>query len=166
MSKKVDQGLLHEAMDRTTIINNNLEEYVIGRKNKELNKMPKVKRLLKKASKLLGDAYVEMGQYMKIIIVMICSTFLFSCAEKGESTEKLDGTELNLPPELKGLKVYRVSLGNANYIYVGTIGNTVSTEWRSGTSGYNSVTVPTTTEPPSLGQTVYENDSIIIIKKK
>lgn len=59
---KVDKGYLHEAMDRTSIIKMNIEDYVI--KNKAVKKIPKAKKKIERAQELLQEAYQELGQYM------------------------------------------------------------------------------------------------------
>jgi hypothetical protein len=59
---KVDKGYLHEAMDRTSIITNNLEDYVA--KNKAVKNIPKAKQKIREAINALAEAYKELGQHM------------------------------------------------------------------------------------------------------
>lgn len=61
--KKIDQGYLHEAMDRTIIIATNLEDYVI--KGRSCKQVPKAKKHIEKALDSLYKAYQEFGQHMK-----------------------------------------------------------------------------------------------------
>ncbi len=62
MSKKINKGYLHEAMDRTVIIANNLEDYVVS--NKAVKRIPRAKKKIRKALTALFEAYQELGQYM------------------------------------------------------------------------------------------------------
>jgi hypothetical protein len=57
--KKIDKGYLHETMDRISIINSNLDDFVIKHVD-----IPIVNKKVKKAQKLLSEAYQELGQYM------------------------------------------------------------------------------------------------------
>jgi hypothetical protein len=49
----------------------------------------------------------------KLFSLILLITILFSCdGEKGKTTQTLNGDEQGLPDELKGMKLYYVSLGN------------------------------------------------------
>lgn len=61
--KKIDQGYLHEAMDRTIIIANNLEDYVV--KSPSCKSIPKAQKLILKGVKNIIDAYKEFGKHVK-----------------------------------------------------------------------------------------------------
>jgi hypothetical protein len=60
------------------------------------------------------------------LLYVIGIIILISCAGKGTTTEKLSGDEANLPEELKGLKVYKVSTGNGKYVNVAILNSTVN----------------------------------------
>lgn len=88
-------------------------------------------------------------------------TILVGCQPAGTSFKLMDGNESNLPDELKGLKVYRVIYDES--------GNNVLVAIRNG--NVNSVTYPsgksrnTVLMIDSTSNILYENDSIVIIKK-
>ena len=69
----------------------------------------------------------------KILTFLILLLTLTSCEDKGVTRQTLTGDESNLPAELKGLKVYRVSCGEGDYVKVAVIDNqVVSTTYKSG----------------------------------
>lgn len=61
----------------------------------------------------------------KIISILFISLFLFSCApaEPGENYELFNAekTNVTLPEELKGLKIYNISIGNNDYLKIALI---------------------------------------------
>lgn len=59
---KVNKGYLHEGMDRISIIQMNIDDYVI--KNKAVKKIPIAKKKIERAQQLLAEAYQELGQHM------------------------------------------------------------------------------------------------------
>src|ERR1035437_4387076 len=61
----------------------------------------------------------------KLFSLILLITILFSCdGEKGKTTQTLNGDEQGLPDELKGMKLYYVSLGNnGSGIYVAKLPN-------------------------------------------
>jgi hypothetical protein len=104
----------------------------------------------------------------KILIFLFCIALLtISCEDKGVTRQTLTGDESNLPAELKGLKVYRVSCGVGDYVKVAVIDNqVVSTTYQSGKHQQSVILVnkenPRTINVESI---ISENDSIIVIKK-
>src|ERR1035437_7609453 len=61
----------------------------------------------------------------KLFFLILLMIFLFSCDdEKGTTTQSLNGDEQGLPDELKGMKLYYVSMGkDAGGIYVAKLPN-------------------------------------------
>lgn len=59
----ISQDYLHEAMDRTFIIQNNIEDFLTQSKTAE--ELPKVKKLFEQANDKLAEAYQLMGSKMK-----------------------------------------------------------------------------------------------------
>jgi hypothetical protein len=104
----------------------------------------------------------------KILTILFCIALLtISCEDKGVTSQRLTGDEPTLPAELKGLKVYRVSCGDNEYVKVGILNNqVVSTTYQSGKHQQSVILVnkgtPTTINVESI---ISENDSIIVIKK-
>lgn len=97
---------------------------------------------------------------MKYFLILFLSV-LISCQPAGTSFKLLDGNESNLPDDLKGLKVYRV--------YYNESGDNVLVAVRH--TKVNSITYSsgkfknTVLMVDSTSNILYENDSIIIIKK-
>lgn len=100
----------------------------------------------------------------KLFLTIATITLLISCQKSGETFDKnLDQSKL--PQELKGLKVYSVSLGGTEWVKVGLLPNYTSTSYtyKSGKTT-NSMIVFRGQEIDS-SRVVYENDSIVIIRK-
>jgi hypothetical protein len=100
---------------------------------------------------------------------------LISCEEKGTTRQRLIGNESNLPPELKGLKVYRVSCGDGDFVKVAILDNqSISTTYKSGKHAQSLVLITKEVEygtgeiprrPVNIESIISENDSIMIIRK-
>jgi hypothetical protein len=105
----------------------------------------------------------------KILTFLFCIALLTltSCEDKGVTRQPLTGDETNLPPELKGLKVYTVSTGSGNYIKVGILNNqAISTTYQSGKTTQSVILInKETTKTINVESIISENDSIIVIKK-
>jgi hypothetical protein len=76
-------------------------------------------------------------------------------------------TEGTLPQELKGLKVYRVSCGEGEYVKVGILNNqAISTTYQAGKIQQSVILVnKETTRTINVESIISENDSIVVIKK-
>ena len=87
--------------------------------------------------------------------------------EKGTTTTRLNGDEKTLPNELKGLKVYSVSLGGGNYVKVAVLNNnTNSTTYRDGTIDKTIIVVDKRNQKViNVEDIIMENDSLIICRK-
>src|ERR1035437_463875 len=61
----------------------------------------------------------------KLFFLILLMIFLFSCDdEKGTTIQSLNGDEQGLPDDLKGMKLYYVSMGNnGSGIYVAKLPN-------------------------------------------
>lgn len=102
-------------------------------------------------------------------LLVLCALLLAACAPVGETRQKLSGFEQNLPDEIKGLKVYRVIVDDANnYVYVGILNNQINS-----VSGYNGKTLtstilvnPNNQDVIQIKQVLVNNDSIIVCRKK
>ena len=106
-------------------------------------------------------------KYLKITLLFFAVIFLTACKEPGTTRWVLNGDEINLPVELKGLKVYFVSTGGGNGIYVALKENTTSTSLRytEGKTSKNVIILENNKSNKSLKEVVFENDSIIVLKK-
>lgn len=104
------------------------------------------------------------------LIILLFSFITISCIKKGEVIQRLDGTESNLPDELKGLKVYVVGTGDGDDIKVAILNGQVN----SGTYSVGKTQATTivvnkdhyderTIEAKAI---LLETDDIIVIKKK
>jgi hypothetical protein len=103
----------------------------------------------------------------KILTFLILLLTLTSCEDKGVTRQTLTGDESNLPAELKGLKVYRVSCGEGEYVKVAVLNNqAISTTYQSG-KHQQSVIIVNKENPRTINveSIISENDSIIVIKK-
>ena len=78
-------------------------------------------------------------------VLLVIGIISISCEDAGVTKNKLSGNEENLPEELKGLKVYSVSIGDGNFVKVAILNENV-----------NSITYP-------VGKTL---QSTIIVNKK
>jgi hypothetical protein len=104
------------------------------------------------------------------LLMLILLTF--SCKDKGVSTTELTGVETNLPPELKGLKVYKISIGDLEYIRVGVLNGEVNSVGYpagkvEGTTLllHNRVNGNMSVRPIFVKAITFENDSVIVILK-
>jgi len=103
----------------------------------------------------------------KILTLLILLITLTSCEDKGVTKQWLSGDESTLPQELKGLKVYRVSCGEGEYVRVGVLNNqAVSTTYQSGKVQESIILVnKATARTINVESIISENDSIVVIKK-
>jgi transcriptional antiterminator Rof (Rho-off) len=111
----------------------------------------------------------------KILLALILALTLLSCEDKGVTRQTLTGDESTLPAELKGLKVYRVSCGDGDYVKVAVINHqAISTTYKSGKHQQSVALVnkevefgagQITERTINVESIISENDSIIVIKK-
>jgi hypothetical protein len=103
----------------------------------------------------------------KILLALILLLTLTSCEDKGLTRQTLTGDESTLPAELKGLKVYRVSCGEGDYVKVAVLNNqAISTTYKSGKHQQSVILVNKETERTiNVESIISENDSILVIKK-
>jgi hypothetical protein len=103
----------------------------------------------------------------KILLALILLLTLTSCEDKGLTRQTLTGDESTLPAELKGLKVYRVSCGEGDYVKVAVLNNqAISTTYKSGKHQQSVILVNKETERTiNVEAIISENDSILVIKK-
>jgi len=104
----------------------------------------------------------------KIITTLILLLSLNSCQDPGVTTQRLTGDESTLPEELKGLKVYTVSIGDGDYVRVGILNDQViSSTYKQGKTSQSLIIVNKKTDPRTIEMEsiISENDSIIVIKK-
>lgn len=106
-------------------------------------------------------------KYTFLFLLALAITFT-SCFEAGTTSTSLQGTEANLPEELKGLKIYTVSTGNLSSVQVGVLDNsrTISTTYPQGKTQETFILVEKNTgRTIQVGEIISENDSIIVCKK-
>ena len=103
----------------------------------------------------------------KILSILVLLFLLTSCEDKGVTRQSLTGDESTLPQELKGLKVYRVSCGEGEYVKVGILNNQViSTTYQDGKIQQSVILVnKEVARTINVESIISENDSIIVIKK-
>lgn len=103
----------------------------------------------------------------KILSILVLLFLLTSCEDKGVTRQSLTGDESTLPQELKGLKVYRVSCGEGEYVKVGILNNQViSTTYQAGKVKQSVILVnKEVARTINVESIISENDSIIVIKK-
>ena len=94
---------------------------------------------------------------------------LSGCIDKGEAIKVLNGTEDNLPPELKGLKVYVVGTENGGSVKVAFLNGEInSTTYMKGKIQTTTIILnqtPNKQRVINAKQIISENDSIIVIRK-
>jgi hypothetical protein len=103
-----------------------------------------------------------------VILMGLSIALLTSCVDKGVTSERLAGNEETLPAELKGLKIYSVSVGGGSYVKVAILNNKpISTTYQVGKYSESTVIVDKTGEEKIIHveSIISENDSIIVIKK-
>jgi hypothetical protein len=106
---------------------------------------------------------------MKKIIVIGLLGLLLSCEKSGEATQLLNGSEASLPEELKGLKVYNVSLGDNGYIKLAMFDDNIrSISYPSGKTT-QSIIILDNSQVSQRGvpvkEIIFENDSLIMARK-
>jgi len=106
----------------------------------------------------------------KLFTVLTLIVILFStCANQGETQQKLYGSEAGLPDELQGLKVYSVGIGGGNIVKVAVLNHEVnSLTYSVGKSTQTTIVVnPNTYESRTIiaKEILVENDSIVVIRK-
>lgn len=100
-----------------------------------------------------------------ILAVTLLSFGLVSCDPAGTSKIRVTGNESELPPELKGLKIYSVSCGEGDYIKVAVLNNAaVGTSYSEG-KYTESVGIINANDSVPSEQVIFENDTIKIVRK-
>lgn len=107
---------------------------------------------------------------MKKLFLLLITCMLFaSCEEKGVTRNDLNGSENNLPDELKGLKVYDVSTGGGCYVKVAVLNGKInSINYKEGKHEESVLILDRTNDAStsiSISSIIMENDSIIIARK-
>jgi len=99
-------------------------------------------------------------------ILLLCAVFS-SCDQAGVTQQRLSGNENDLPQELKGLKVYSVSVGYGSYVKVAVLDNKVnSTTYQVGKVQESLIVVDNATgKQIKVAQILSETDSIIVCRK-
>jgi hypothetical protein len=103
-----------------------------------------------------------------VILMGLSLALLISCEDKGITRESLVGNETQLPPELKGLKIYDVSIGSGSYVKVGILEDKIiSTNYQVGKHRQSMIIVDKGGQERKIEfeSIISENDSILVIKK-
>jgi hypothetical protein len=107
---------------------------------------------------------------IKFLLITLILVTITSCQPAGETTVRLTGEEQNLPDELKGLKVYTVSIGEGNYVKVAVLNGQVnSSTYSEGKSQHTTVVINKdryNERVIEVEEILSETDDIIVIKKK
>jgi hypothetical protein len=98
---------------------------------------------------------------LKIFALILCLSFI-SCQEVGKTSNVLTGQEQSLPNELKGLKIYNVSLGNDGYVKVAILDNNVMSLTETHNHETKSLLI---LNKIKVKEILIENDSIIVCRK-
>jgi hypothetical protein len=104
---------------------------------------------------------------MKKLLSILGITILTACSPEGTTTIRLSGDENTLPNELKGLKVYDISLGDGNHVKVAVLNNNInSTTYRDGKVNKTIIVVDKRNQKViNVEDIIMENDSLIICRK-
>lgn len=103
---------------------------------------------------------------LKICLLFIILISAFSCGESGETDQyKIDNSLL--PPELQGLKVYKVDLGINGYTLVGILNDKInSMSYPVGKYSESIILINgKTIKQIRISQILLENDSIVVCRK-
>lgn len=102
-----------------------------------------------------------------ILALLLLTSYLFSCSSEGETHISLDGTQSNLPPELKGLKVYTISTSPISYVKVAVLNNEInSTTYSEGKTSESTIIINQKTgKIYQVKEIISENDTIIVARK-
>ena len=102
-----------------------------------------------------------------LFLFLFVSLFLSSCDDAGVTHTTLDGTERDLPDELKGLKLYEVSTSGGDYVKVAILDSMVnSLTYRVRKHNETTIIVNGLAKSREIhGEIISETDSIIVIHK-
>ena len=97
-----------------------------------------------------------------LLLCLVCS-----CDQAGVTKLRLNGNENDLPQELKGLKIYSVSVGDGLYVKVAVLDNKAnSTTYQVGKFQESLIVVDNSTSKQiKVSQILSETDSIIVCHK-
>ena len=106
----------------------------------------------------------------KLILISIMLFFIMSCTDKGITSVELTGLEETLPAELKGLRIYSVSLGDGSNVKVATLKNQpFSVNYQVGKIRGTTIIIDNNIKDDEriihAKQIISETDSIIVIRK-
>lgn len=101
--------------------------------------------------------------YILLAIVILTA----SCEDAGVTSKRINGDELNLPEELKGLKIYSVSIGGGDYVKVAILdGNVNSTTYPVGKIQRSTLIInKKNNKLIEIKEILIENDSLIVCRK-
>jgi hypothetical protein len=104
----------------------------------------------------------------KFLMILMVGVFLSSCEQEGVTRVRLNGNENELPGELKGLKVYSVSIGGGDYVRVAVIGDQVNsvTHHENKQDKTTIILDKRKQRMIEVKNVVMENDSMIVCRKK
>jgi hypothetical protein len=117
--------------------------------------------------KYLISTSILISYLATVTCLVVLTTILVSCEDRGTTEERLTGNENELPEELKGLKVYSVSTGYGNYVKVAIMNNQVlGTTYSKGKTSESVVMFYKNQKREIIVESIIsENDSILVIKK-
>lgn len=121
--------------------------------------------LLEKIKTLITLPKLFLTKMKNIILTILIVVIAGGCSQPGATEQKVLNSEL-LPRELKGLKIYRVTVDNLGYSYVAVLNNDVnSVTYREGKVTKTMLMVNQTGTTIPVEQILMENDSMIICRK-
>lgn len=98
--------------------------------------------------------------------IIFCVTFFSSCYDAGVTSQRLNGNEQDLPQELKGLKIYSISVGRGDWVKVAILDNKAnSTTYSVGKFNESLIIIDKKGKQIKVSQILSENDSVIVCRK-
>lgn len=110
---------------------------------------------------------LKISTVITMVMCVILTMAVTSCNEPGVTSQKLNGNESTLPAELKGLKVYNVSLGDGDRVKVAILGETVNSATYKVGKYEESIIILNKQNGKTIkvSQILVENDSMIVCQK-
>jgi hypothetical protein len=110
---------------------------------------------------------IKISTLVAIAVYAMLAIVFTSCEDAGVTSKKLNGDEPNLPDELKGLKIYNVSIGEGNFVKVAVLEERVNSTTYSVGKYQESIVIVNKQNDKliKVSEILVENDSIIICRK-
>ena len=105
--------------------------------------------------------------YRNLAKWLLVAVFFVGCEDAGTTRQQLSGNESELPEELKGLKIYRVSTENGGAVRVAVLnGNVNSSTYKAGKTTQSTIVVNKSNgKLIEVREVLVENDSLLVCRK-